>query len=141
MSATKIRSLGRGGAAAEADEAGRGCHIPQKDFPALIIALGGAGAGIAAIIFTAFLINAVRNVRGGSRQPGSARPRRDTARFRKPGAVGALALQRLFGNPRCLEIPVAALAGGACCCLANRCEANGLFTPVDGTNGPFASTT
>ncbi|MGW3471319.1 type VII secretion-associated serine protease mycosin [Saccharopolyspora sp. NPDC000995] len=45
--------------------------IPQKDFPALIIALGGAGAGIAAIIFTAFLINAVRNVRARARENGS----------------------------------------------------------------------
>ncbi|QIZ34791.1 type VII secretion-associated serine protease mycosin [Saccharopolyspora sp. ASAGF58] len=42
--------------------------IPQKDFPALIIALGGAGAGIAAIIFTAFLVNAVRNVRARARE-------------------------------------------------------------------------
>ncbi|MGW1679062.1 type VII secretion-associated serine protease mycosin [Saccharopolyspora sp. NPDC002376] len=41
--------------------------IPQKDYPALIIALGGAGAGIAAIVFTAFLTNAVRNVRARSR--------------------------------------------------------------------------
>ncbi|MCI2417165.1 type VII secretion-associated serine protease mycosin [Saccharopolyspora sp. K220] len=42
--------------------------IPQQDFPALIIAMGGAGAGIAAIIFTAFLTNAVRNVRARARQ-------------------------------------------------------------------------
>ncbi|GAA0524908.1 membrane-anchored mycosin [Saccharopolyspora subtropica] len=41
--------------------------IPQKDFPALIVAMGGAGAGIAAIIFTAFLVNAVRNVRARTR--------------------------------------------------------------------------
>ncbi|MGW5647108.1 type VII secretion-associated serine protease mycosin [Saccharopolyspora sp. NPDC003752] len=41
--------------------------IPQKDFPALIIALGGAGAGVAGIIFTAFLINAVRSVRARTR--------------------------------------------------------------------------
>ncbi|MEU5853162.1 type VII secretion-associated serine protease mycosin [Saccharopolyspora shandongensis] len=42
--------------------------IPQKDFPALIIALGGAGAGVAGIIFTAFLINAVRSVRARARE-------------------------------------------------------------------------
>ncbi|MGP4015347.1 type VII secretion-associated serine protease mycosin [Saccharopolyspora sp. 5N708] len=42
--------------------------IPQQDFPALIIAMGGAGAGIAAIIFTAFLVNAVRNVRARARE-------------------------------------------------------------------------
>ncbi|MER7082006.1 membrane-anchored mycosin MYCP [Saccharopolyspora kobensis] len=41
--------------------------IPQKDYPALIIAIGGAGAGIAAIVFTAFLTNAVRNVRARTR--------------------------------------------------------------------------
>ncbi|MFB9566931.1 type VII secretion-associated serine protease mycosin [Saccharopolyspora hordei] len=41
--------------------------IPQPDYPALIIALGGAGAGIAAIVFTAFLTNAVRNVRARTR--------------------------------------------------------------------------
>ncbi|MER5388430.1 type VII secretion-associated serine protease mycosin [Saccharopolyspora sp. NPDC002686] len=41
--------------------------LPQKDYPALIIALGGAGAGIAAIVFTAFLTNAVRNVRARTR--------------------------------------------------------------------------
>ncbi|MEU6266980.1 type VII secretion-associated serine protease mycosin [Saccharopolyspora shandongensis] len=45
--------------------------IPQKDFPALIIALGGAGAGVAGIIFTAFLINAVRSVRARARENSS----------------------------------------------------------------------
>ncbi|WP_184729033.1 type VII secretion-associated serine protease mycosin [Saccharopolyspora phatthalungensis] len=45
--------------------------IPQKDFPALIVAMGGAGAGIAAIIFTAFLANAVRNVRARARENSS----------------------------------------------------------------------
>ncbi|MER7014869.1 type VII secretion-associated serine protease mycosin [Saccharopolyspora sp. NPDC000359] len=44
--------------------------IPQKDYPALIVALGGAGAGIAAIVFTAFLTNAVRNVRARTRGNG-----------------------------------------------------------------------
>lgn len=37
--------------------------IPQPDYPALIVAIGGTGAGIAAIVFTAFLANAVRNMR------------------------------------------------------------------------------
>jgi len=37
--------------------------LQRKDLPAIIVAIGGAGAGIAAIVFTAFLINAVRNVR------------------------------------------------------------------------------
>lgn len=37
--------------------------IPQPDYPALIVSIGGAGAGIAAIVFTAFLVNAVRNTR------------------------------------------------------------------------------
>ncbi len=41
----------------------------------------------------------------------------------------------------CLAVPlVAPAAGVAWVCLANRCEANGLFTSIDGTNGPFAST-
>jgi membrane-anchored mycosin MYCP len=42
--------------------------LSQRDFPALIVALGGAGAGIAAIIFTAFLTNAVRSVRARTRE-------------------------------------------------------------------------
>ena len=37
--------------------------IPQKDWPALMVAVGGALGGVAAVIFTAFLVNAVRNVR------------------------------------------------------------------------------
>ncbi|QUH06463.1 type VII secretion-associated serine protease mycosin [Saccharopolyspora erythraea] len=37
--------------------------IPQKDYPALLVALGGSVGGVAAVIFTAFLVNAVRNVR------------------------------------------------------------------------------
>ncbi|WP_263249784.1 type VII secretion-associated serine protease mycosin [Saccharopolyspora rosea] len=37
--------------------------LQARDFPALVVAIGGAGAGIAAIVFTAFLVNAVRNVR------------------------------------------------------------------------------
>lgn len=37
--------------------------IPHKDIPALVIALGGTGIGITAIIVTAFLTNAVRHVR------------------------------------------------------------------------------
>ncbi|WP_433870285.1 type VII secretion-associated serine protease mycosin [Saccharopolyspora sp. CA-218241] len=41
--------------------------LPQKDWPALIISIGGAGAGVAAIVFTAFLTNAVRNVRARTR--------------------------------------------------------------------------
>ncbi|GAB3294899.1 type VII secretion-associated serine protease mycosin [Parasphingorhabdus pacifica] len=43
--------------------------IPQRDWPALMIAIGGAATGIAAILFTAFLMNAVRSVR--SRQAGA----------------------------------------------------------------------
>ncbi|MDI2029010.1 type VII secretion-associated serine protease mycosin [Saccharopolyspora sp. TS4A08] len=42
--------------------------LQQKDFPAIIVAIGGAGAGIAGIVFTAFLANAVRNVRARARQ-------------------------------------------------------------------------
>ncbi|MHA6801299.1 type VII secretion-associated serine protease mycosin [Bounagaea algeriensis] len=37
--------------------------LPPRDWPALLTALGGTGAGIAAIVFTAFLINARRNLR------------------------------------------------------------------------------
>ncbi|GAA2809237.1 type VII secretion-associated serine protease mycosin [Saccharopolyspora taberi] len=37
--------------------------IPQKDWPALMVAVGGALGGVAAVLFTAFLVNAVRNVR------------------------------------------------------------------------------
>ncbi|GAB2746665.1 hypothetical protein GCM10027174_20860 [Salinifilum aidingensis] len=37
--------------------------LPPRDWPALLTALGGTGAGIAAILFTAFLINARRNLR------------------------------------------------------------------------------
>ncbi|MBE9375011.1 type VII secretion-associated serine protease mycosin [Saccharopolyspora sp. HNM0983] len=37
--------------------------IPQPDYPALIVAIGGTGAGIAAIVFIAFLVNAMRNIR------------------------------------------------------------------------------
>lgn len=44
--------------------------IPKRDWPAIMIAFGGAGSGIAAILFTAFLANAVRNVR--ARQSGDA---------------------------------------------------------------------
>ncbi|GAA2330705.1 type VII secretion system ESX-1 serine protease mycosin MycP1 [Saccharopolyspora halophila] len=44
--------------------------LQQKDLPAIIVAIGGAGAGIAAIIFTAFLINAVRSVRARTRGSG-----------------------------------------------------------------------
>lgn len=42
--------------------------IPQRDWPALMVALGGAGTGVGALLFTAFLVNAVRNVR--ARQAG-----------------------------------------------------------------------
>ncbi|MEV4728980.1 type VII secretion-associated serine protease mycosin [Saccharopolyspora sp. NPDC049426] len=42
--------------------------LQQKDFPAIIVAIGGAGAGIAGIVFTAFLANAVRSVRARARQ-------------------------------------------------------------------------
>ncbi|TWF93089.1 type VII secretion-associated serine protease mycosin [Saccharopolyspora dendranthemae] len=42
--------------------------LQQKDFPAIIVAIGGAGAGIAGIVFTAFLANAVRSVRSRARQ-------------------------------------------------------------------------
>lgn len=42
--------------------------LQQKDFPAIIVAIGGAGAGIAGIVFTAFLTNAVRSVRARARQ-------------------------------------------------------------------------
>lgn len=41
--------------------------LRQKDLPAIVVAIGGAGAGIAAIVFTAFLINAVRSVRARTR--------------------------------------------------------------------------
>ncbi|WP_037331248.1 type VII secretion-associated serine protease mycosin [Saccharopolyspora rectivirgula] len=37
--------------------------LGMKDYPALIVSLGVAGAGIAAVVFTAFLVNAVKNVR------------------------------------------------------------------------------
>lgn len=43
----------------------------------------------------------------------------------------------LFGNSFCRAVPVAAAAGAVWFCLANRCEANGLFTSIDETNGPF----
>ncbi|MFR9728658.1 type VII secretion-associated serine protease mycosin [Saccharopolyspora sp. MS10] len=43
--------------------------IPQTDWPALTIAFGGAIGGICAVLFTAFLINAVRTVR--SRRAGN----------------------------------------------------------------------
>jgi membrane-anchored mycosin MYCP len=38
-------------------------EIPHTNWPALLIALGGAGIGIAAVIFTAFVVNAVRYFR------------------------------------------------------------------------------
>lgn len=38
--------------------------LPPRDWGALIVSLGGTGAGVAAIVFTAFLINARRNMRG-----------------------------------------------------------------------------
>ncbi len=37
--------------------------FPQRNWPAMAIAFGGAGTGIAAVLFTAFLVNAVRNLR------------------------------------------------------------------------------
>lgn len=37
--------------------------IPEKNWPAIIVAIGGALGGIGAVVFTAFLINAVRHVR------------------------------------------------------------------------------
>ena len=37
--------------------------FPQRNWPATVIAFGGAGTGIAAVVFTAFLVNAVRNIR------------------------------------------------------------------------------
>jgi membrane-anchored mycosin MYCP len=37
--------------------------LVKKDWPAILIALGVAGAGIGAVLFTAFLVNAVRNLR------------------------------------------------------------------------------
>lgn len=37
--------------------------IPHRNIPALLVALGGTGVGVAAVIFTAFLTSAVRYVR------------------------------------------------------------------------------
>ncbi len=37
--------------------------IPQKNWPAIMVALGTTGGGIAALLFTAFLINAIKRVR------------------------------------------------------------------------------
>lgn len=37
--------------------------LPQRNWPATIIAFGGAGTGIAAVLFTAFLVHAVRKLR------------------------------------------------------------------------------
>ncbi|RRO12934.1 type VII secretion-associated serine protease mycosin [Saccharopolyspora rhizosphaerae] len=42
--------------------------LQQKDFPAIIVAIGGAGVGVAGIVFTAFLTNAIRSVRARARQ-------------------------------------------------------------------------
>lgn len=47
--------------------------IPHKNIPALVIALGGTGIGIAAIVVTAFMTNAVRHVRRAQAQVQSKR--------------------------------------------------------------------
>jgi membrane-anchored mycosin MYCP len=41
--------------------------IPHRNIPALLVALGGTGIGVAAVIFTAFLTNAARHVRRRAR--------------------------------------------------------------------------
>lgn len=38
-------------------------EFPKRNWPALAVAFGGAGIGIAAVLFTAFMVNAVRNLR------------------------------------------------------------------------------
>lgn len=38
-------------------------EFPHRNWPALAVAFGGAGVGIAAVLFTAFMVNAVRNLR------------------------------------------------------------------------------
>lgn len=44
--------------------------IPEKNWPAILVAFGGSLGGIGAVVFTAFLVNAVRAVK--TRQSGSS---------------------------------------------------------------------
>ena len=42
-------------------------EFPHRNWPALAVAFGGAGIGIAAVLFTAFMVHAVRNLRARKR--------------------------------------------------------------------------